>query len=141
MAASYDSVKNTYNTQLKSADINVDNLENTTVHTTALQLDNQKASLQLTQKTLANQLSSADENSQIQLATLKNQILTIKQNISVLSNTLAGETLYAGVDGIVKARLVGEDNKVSPNTLLCQISPKDASNLSIQIFSYQQIPL
>ena len=123
LASSYDSVKNTYATQIKSADINSTNLENNTAKTTALQLENQKASLQLAQKTLETQLTSADDNKQLQLASLKNQVLTLKQNIAVLSNSLEGEILYADVDGIVKARVVGEDNKVAPNTLLCQIMP------------------
>ncbi|MEI6773522.1 MAG: hypothetical protein WCL18_01490, partial [bacterium] len=59
----------------------------------------------------------------------------------VLSNSLEGEILYAGVDGVVKMRAIGEDNKVSPNTLLCQISPNNPENLSLQIFSYQQLSL
>lgn len=141
VAASYDSVKNTYNTQLKTADINIDNLENTTAKSTALQLENQKASLQLAQKTLENQLNSTDASQQIQLIGLKNQILALRQNISVLSNSLNGEVLYAGVDGVVKMRAIGEDNKVAPNTLLCQIMPTNLGNLSLQIFSYQQVPL
>lgn len=141
VAASYDSVKNTYNTQLKTADINIDNLENTTAKSTALQLENQKASLQLAQKTLENQLNSTDASQQIQLIGLKNQILALRQNISVLSNSLNGEVLYAGVDGVVKMRAIGEDNKVAPNTLLCQIMPTNQGNLSLQIFSYQQMSI
>ena len=139
LASSYDSVKNTYATQIKSADINSTNLENNTAKTTALQLENQKASLQLAQKTLETQLTSADDNKQLQLASLKNQVLTLKQNIAVLSNSLEGEILYADVDGIVKARVVGEDNKVAPNTLLCQIMPTSPWNLSLQVFSYTQL--
>jgi multidrug efflux pump subunit AcrA (membrane-fusion protein) len=134
-------VKNTYTTQIKSADINTANLENNTAKSTALQLENQKASIQLAQKTLQTQLASAADNQEIQLASLKNQVLTLKQNIVVLSNSLDGEILYAGVDGVVKMRAIGEDNKVSPNTLLCQISPMNPGNLSLQIFSYQQLPL
>ncbi|MFA6256369.1 MAG: efflux RND transporter periplasmic adaptor subunit [Candidatus Absconditabacterales bacterium] len=141
LASSYDSVKNTYTTQIKSADINTANLENNTAKSTALQLENQKASIQLAQKTLQTQLASAADNQEIQLASLKNQVLTLKQNIVVLSNSLDGEILYAGVDGVVKMRAIGEDNKVSPNTLLCQISPMNPGNLSLQIFSYQQLPL
>lgn len=141
IASSYDSVKNTYNTQIKSADINSTNLENNTAKSTALQLENQKANLQLAQKTLQNQLISSDDSKHIQLTSLRNQILTLEQNITVLSNSLDGEILYAGVHGIVKSRVVGQDNKVAPNTMLCQISPKDPGNLSLQIFSYQQLPL
>ncbi len=141
IASSYDSVKNTYDTQLKSAIINSDNLENNTANSTALQFENQKTSLQLAQKTLTTQITSADDSKEIQLASLKNQVLTLKQNIVVLSNSLDGEVLYAGVNGIVKTRVVSEDNKVSPNTMLCQISPKDPWNLSLQIFSYQQLAL
>lgn len=141
LASSYDSVKNTYNTQIKNADIGVNNFEDNTSPSTALQLENQKANMQLAQKTLQTQLISADDNKQIQLASLKNQILTLKQNISVLSNSLEGEVLYAGVEGIVKMRAIGEDNKVAPNTLLCQISPTHPWSLSLQIYSYQQLPL
>ena len=123
IASSYDSIKNTYNNQIQTLDINTNNLEDNTTKSTALQLDNQKANLMLAQKTLLTQLNSADDNQQIQLAGLRNQVLTLKQNIEMLSNSLNGEVLYAGVDGIVKMRAIGEDNKVSPNTLLCQISP------------------
>ncbi|MEI6117713.1 MAG: hypothetical protein WCP92_00105 [bacterium] len=134
-------MKNTYNTQLKTASINTNNFEDNTAPSTALQLENQKANMQLAQKTLQTQLSSADDNQQIQLANLKNQVLTLKQNIAVLSNSLDGEVLYADVDGVVKMRAIGEDNKVAPNTLLCQIMPTNPGNLSLQIFSYQQLPL
>ena len=140
-ASSYDSVKNTYNNQIKTVDINTSNLTDTTAKSTALQIENQKASLILSQNTLATQLTSADDTKNIQLVSLKNQLLTLKQNIAVLSNSLDGEVLYADVDGIVKMRAIGEDNKVAPNTLLCQISPKDPTNLSLQIYSYQQLPL
>jgi hypothetical protein len=141
IASSYDSVKNTYNNQIETVDINTNNLEDNTAKSTALALENQKASLQLAQKTLATQLTSADESRAIQLVGLKNQLLTLQQNIAVLSNSLGGEVLYAGLNGIVKMKAIGEDNKVSPNTLLCQISPKDPGNLSLQIFSYQEMPL
>jgi len=141
LAASYDTVKNTYNTQLQSANINTNNFEDNTAKSTALQLENQKANMQLAQKTLQTQLTSADTNQQIQLASLKNQVLTLKQNILVLSNSLGWEVLYAGVDGVVKMRAIGEDNKVAPNTLLCQIMPTNPGNLSLQVFSYQQLPL
>ncbi len=141
VAASYDSVKNTYNTQIQSATINSNNLEDNTAKSAALQLENQKANMQLAQKTLQTQLSSADDNQQIQLASLKNQVLTLKQNIAVLSNSLQWEILYAGVDGVIKMRAIGEDNKVAPNTLLCQIMPTNPGNLSLQVFSYQQLPL
>lgn len=141
IASSYDSIRNTYNNQIQTLDINTNNLEDNTAKSTALQLDNQKANLMLAQRTLLTQLDSVDDNQQIQLAGLKNQVLTLKQNIAVLSNSLDGEILYAGVNGIVKARVIGEDNKISPNTMLCQVSPKDPWNLSLQIFSYQQLPL
>ena len=141
LASSYDSVKNTYNGQIKTLDINTDTFDDSTSKSTSLQIDNQIANLQLAQKTLQHQISSSSDSQAIQLTTLKNQLITMKQNIDVLSNSLGGEVLYAGVDGVVKMRALGEDNKVAPNTLLCQISPKDPSNLSIQIYSYQQLQL
>lgn len=141
LASSYDSVKNTYNGQLKSAELNTDNFTQNTAKSTALQLKNQKASLELAQKSLTTQLDSSDNNQAIQLMSLKNQILSLKQNISVLSHSLDGETLYAGIEWIIKMRMVGEDNKVAPGTPLCQIAPKDESNVSIQVFSYQKLSL
>jgi len=141
LASSYDSVKNTYNSQIKTLDTNTDNFNDNTAESTKLQIDNQKASLQLAQKTLANQLSSSDESQAMQLMSLKNQLLTFQQNIAVLSNSLEWEVLYAGVEWVVKMRALGEDNKLAPNTLLCQITPTDASNTSIQIFSYQRLAL
>lgn len=141
LASSYDSVKNTYNSQIKTLETNTDNFNDNTAESTKLQIENQKASLQLAQKTLANQLNSSDESQTIQLMSLKNQLLTLQQNIAVLSNSLEGEILYAGVEWVVKMRALGEDNKLAPNTLLCQITPTDASNTSIQIFSYQRLAL
>lgn len=98
LASSYDSVKNTYNSQIKTLETNTDNFTDNTAESTKLQIDNQKASLQLAQKTLANQLNTSDESQAIQLMSLKNQLLTLQQNISVLSNSLEGEILYAGVE-------------------------------------------
>ena len=141
LVSSYDSVKNTYNSQLKSADLNTDNFTENTAKSTALQLENQKASLKLAQKSLLTQIDSSDSNERIQLMNLKNQIMTIEQNIAVLSHSLDGETLYAGVDWIIKTKMVGEDNKVAPGTPLCQITPKDENNMSIQVFSYQRLAL
>ncbi len=141
LASSYDSVKNTYNSQIKTLETNTDNFTDNTAESTKLQIDNQKASLQLAQKTLANQLSASDDSQATQLMSLKNQLLTLQQNIAVLSNSLEWEVLYAGVEWVVKMRALGEDNKLAPNTLLCQITPTDASNTSIQIFSYQRLAL
>lgn len=141
LASSYDSVKNTYNSQIKTLETNTNNFTDNTAESTKLQIDNQKASLQLAQKTLANQLSTSDESQTIQLMSLKNQLLTLQQSIAVLSNSLEWEVLYAGVEWVVKMRALGEDNKLAPNTLLCQITPTDASNTSIQIFSYQRLAL
>ncbi len=141
LASSYDSVKNTYNSQIKTLQTNRDNFNDNTAKSTKLQIENQKSSLQLAQKTLANQLTTSDDSQTIQLMSLKNQLLTLQQNIAVLSNSLEGEVLYAGVEWVVKMRALGEDNKLTPNTLLCQITPSDASNVSIQIFSYQKLVL
>ena len=88
IASSYTSVANTYNNQINTVNINTDNLQQNTIQSTALQLQNQVDALQLTQKTLQNQLISADDNQQIQLAGLRNQILTLKQNVAVSSNSL-----------------------------------------------------
>jgi len=49
--------------------------------------------------------------------------------------------LYAGLDGVVKTKMLGEDNKVTPNMPLCQIVSNDESNMSIQVFSYQRLAL
>jgi len=87
LASSYDSVKNTYNGQLKSSELTTDNFTQNTSQSSALQLENQKAGLQLTQKTLQTQLNSSDNNTTIQLTSLKNQLITLKQNIVVLSNS------------------------------------------------------
>lgn len=141
LSSSYDSVRNTYNSQINSLQTNTDNFTENTVESTKLQVDTQKASLQLAQKTLANQLSISDDSQALQLMSLKNQLLTLQQNIAVLSNSLEGEVLYAWVDWIVKMRALGEDNKLAPNTLLCQITPTEVSNMSVQIFSYQRLVL
>ncbi len=139
LSSSYDSVKNTYASQIKALDTNRDNYNENTAASTSLQIENQEANLQLAQKTISNQLDSAEENQNTQLTSLKNQIITMQQNVAVLSNSMGGEILYAGIDGVVKMRALGEDNKVAPNTLLCQILPTSPGNLSLQVFSYTQL--
>ncbi|EKD24840.1 MAG: hypothetical protein ACD_80C00147G0014 [uncultured bacterium (gcode 4)] len=105
------------------------------------QLKTQRTNLLLAQQTLEHQMDAADTSRETQLAGITNQILTLKQNVATLSNSLEGEILYAGVDGVVKMRSIGEENKVVPGTLLCQITPTTPWNLSLQIFSYQQLSL
>ncbi len=109
--------------------------------TAASQLKTQKSNLLLAQETLQRQMDAADTSKESQLAGVTNQILTLEQSMTTLSRGLEGELLYAGVDGIVKSRGIGEENKVTAGVLICQITPSTLWNLSLQIFSYQQFPL
>lgn len=109
--------------------------------TAASQLKTQMSNLLLAQETLQRQMDAADTSKESQLAGVTNQILTLEQSMTTLSRGLEGELLYAGVDGIVKSRGIGEENKVTAGVLICQITPSTLWNLSLQIFSYQQFPL
>ena len=42
---------------------------------------------------------------------------------------------------MIKAKLVGESNKVAPGTPLCQIVQNGSANLKIQIYSYDRLAL
>lgn len=105
------------------------------------QLKTQRTNLLLVQETLQHQMDAADTSKESQLAGITNQILTLEQNMTTLSRWLDGEVLYAGINGVVKMRAIGEENKFAPGTLICQITPTTPWNLSLQIFSYQQLSL
>ncbi len=72
---------------------------------------------------------------------MKNQLISLRQGYQILNNSLAGESLYATVDGVVKIKNANVNNKVVANTMLCQISPSNAGNLQIQVFSSSPIRL
>lgn len=87
------------------------------------------------------QTQAIENNKHIQLNLLNSQMQTLQQNIDSIANSLKWETLYAWVDGIVKAKLIWNDNKVNPNTMICQIVPTDIANKKIQIYSANKIAL
>lgn len=87
------------------------------------------------------QLQTIENNKNIQLNALENQRRSTQQILDSLSNSLAPEYVYADVDGVVKTKLIWSDNRVNPNTMLCQIVPNDASNKKIQIYSANKIDI
>ncbi len=141
LLASYQSLHTTYSSQLRIMDINMRIAQEVTPVTTNNQLETQRINLEWAQKTLAYQLDISDKNLASQLANLKNQILTLQQNIASISYSLEDDVLYAWVEGVVKMKSVGEDNKVAPNTALCQIMPTHTWSMYINVFSYQRLPL
>jgi len=101
--------------------------------------ENQHNNLWLTIDLADQQAQAIENNKQIQLNVLDSQMQSIQQTLDSLSNNVSEEQIYAGVDGIIKTKGAGEWNKVSPNTLLCQITPSDSNSLKIQAFSSNQI--
>ena len=87
------------------------------------------------------QLQTIENNKRIQLNALDSQRQSTQQILDSLSNSLDAEYIYAGVDGVVKTKSIGSDNKISPNTMICQIVPNDSSNKKIQIYSASKIDI
>ena len=101
--------------------------------------DNQHDTLWMNLDLVDEQVQILENNKQIQLNVLDSQMQSIEQSLDSLSNSLEGEDVYAWVDGIVKAKIIWADNKVSPNAMICQISPSDSAGKKIQIFSVDKI--
>ena len=101
--------------------------------------DTQHNNLWLTINFADEQAQALENNKQMQLNILDNQMQTIQQNLDSLSNSLNGEEITAWVDGVVKVKVVWADNKISPNTMICQIAPTDSTSKKIQIFSANKI--
>jgi hypothetical protein len=103
--------------------------------------DNQHDTLGTNLDLVDSQLQTIENNKEIQLNALENQRRSTQQILDSLSNSLAPEYVYAEVDGVVKAKLIWSDNRVNPNTILCQIIPNDSSNKKIQIYSANKIDI
>lgn len=87
------------------------------------------------------QIQSIENNKEIQLNVLENQRRSTQQILDGLTNSLAGESLYAGIDGIIKTKFVWSENKISQNTIICQIIPNNSTNKKIQIYSANKIDI
>jgi hypothetical protein len=141
LLASVVSLDKNYDTQLNTLDTNMESLSQNKSQLSTISSDTQIANLTLAQQSIDDQIAALQDTKDIQLASLHNQLITLQQNEAILDNTLAGETLTAGVDGTVKVKSVGADNKVAPNTMICQIIPDGAANFKIQIYSFSQISI
>ncbi|MCX6822995.1 MAG: hypothetical protein NTX91_03265 [candidate division SR1 bacterium] len=141
LLASAVSLKNADNLQLDTIDTSIESLSNNKSELSRIGSDTQIANMTLAQASVMSQLASLDNTKAIQLATLNSQLLTLQQNEAMLGNNLQGETLLAGVNGVIKTKSVVEGNKVNPSTMICQIVPDGDQNLKIQIYSYTRIAL
>ena len=141
LLASASSLDKNYSSQLDTLNTNIESLSSNKSDLSRIGSDTQIANLTLGQDSVDSQLDSLDNTKAIQLATLTNQLLTLQQNATVLGNNLQGETLLAGVNGVVKMKSVTQDNKVAPSTMICQIVPDGDQNLKIQIYSFNRISL
>ena len=95
----------------------------------------------MTIKTIQDQIDALQNTREIQAETMNNQKLTLQQNSAIIANNLSSETLYAGMNWIVKTKLVSEWNKLNPATIICQISPSENDTLKLQVFSSFRMPL
>lgn len=141
LLASATSLEKTYENQLDTIDTNIKSLSDNKSELSRIGSDTQIANMVLAQESVNSQLAALDNTKAIQLATLNSQLLTLKQNEAMLGNSLQGETLLAGVDGIIKTKSVVEGNKVAPSAMICQIVPDGNQSLKIQIYSYTRMPL
>lgn len=141
LLASATSLEKTYENQLDTLDANIESMSDNKSELSRIGSDTQIANMVLAQESVNSQLAALDNNKAIQLATLNSQLLTLQQNEAMLGNNLQGETLLAGVAGIIKTKSVVEGNKVTPSAMICQIVPDGDQNLKIQIYSYTRMPL
>lgn len=144
----YDATKNNYNTQIDVMENNLDSLDDNKIKSTDLTFDSninsmqtQLNSLKLSTDSLQKQIQSLDNTENIQLAQLKSQYMTLQQNYEVLANNLWWEIIRSTIDWIIKTSQISQDNKVAPNTMLCQIVPRKSTSTKIQIYSSNQIEI
>jgi hypothetical protein len=103
--------------------------------------DNQHNTLGTNLNLVDKQIQSIENNKQIQINTLNSQKASLQQMLDSLSNSLETEYIYAWVDGIIKAKLIWEDNKVGPNTMICQIVPNNSTNKKLQLYSANKLDI
>jgi hypothetical protein len=87
------------------------------------------------------QIQSIENAKQIQINTLNSQKASLQQMLDSLSNSLETEHIYAGVDWVIKAKLIWDDNKIGPNTMICQIIPNNSTNKKIQLYSANKLDI
>lgn len=160
--SSIKTTENTYNSQLltldnqivtvqsniDSAKENLQNIKTNKWTSSILSIDNtinsltsQIATLESANDNLTTQISGIEEQKKIQINSLNSQMTTLKQSISTLNNSNSWENIYAGISWTIKAKKVDIDNKVTPNTVVCEIAPWQTSNLKVQIFSSQKLDI
>lgn len=148
LSLAYDATKNNYNTQINVMENNIDTTEDNKMKSADLTFDSninsmqsQLNSLQLSTQSLNKQIQNISNTENIQLAQLKSQYMTLQQNYEVLANSIWGELIRSSIDWIVKTSNVSINNKLAPNTLLCQIVPRKSTSTKIQIYSSQKLEI
>lgn len=148
LSFAYDTTKNNYNTQINVMENNIDTTEDNKMQSADLSFDSninsmqtQLNSLQLSTQSLDKQIQNISNTENIQLAQLKSQYMTLQQNYEVLANSIWGEVIRSSIDWIVKTSNVSINNKLAPNTLLCQIVPRESTSTKIQIYSSQKLEI
>lgn len=144
----YDVQITSLNSSLDTLKKNLDNLNNNKWESAILTLDNsinlmfsQISSYNTSQINLSKQIDWLWEQKIIQTNTLKAQITSLEQNIDMLKTYNSWETIYAWINWTVKIKKADIDNKVSSNTLICQIIPNSKWNLKLQIYSSKKLEM
>jgi hypothetical protein len=112
----FDIQEETLNRQIDTNEKLLDNLREqkriassgTVNRSVIIPIENQINSTKLTIKTLQDQIDALQNTREIQAETMTNQKLTLQQNSAIIANNLSSEALYAGMNGIVKTKLVSE---------------------------------
>lgn len=141
LVSSYNATRNSYQNQINTLRINLQNLSGNRQEISDINLDTNVNSLRSQITNLEATIRNLDNQKNIQLTQLFNQSIGLQQNLNVIENSLAGEVVRAGISWIIKQKLSQEKTKVWPNTPICQITPTDKKITKVQIFSPQRIPL
>jgi len=143
---SLDSQESSIKSNIDSMKKSLENLKSNKTENITITLDTNKNTLQSqvttlesTNKNIEEQINWLLESKNIQMSSLDNQIVSLKQNSQTLGNNLYWEKLYAWVDGIVKAKKVDINNKISSNTLICEITSNAGEEIKIQIYAPQKM--
>jgi len=148
LSENLSTVKNNYDnqilslqTQINTVKNNIENIKNNKFgsYTSSIdiQLNQTKSQLDTTKSNLSNiisQISSLKDQEKIQIKQLENQLSQLQSSLNSININLSSQNIYAQVNGKVKIKKVSVNNKVWPNSLLCQIVP-NKSSMKLQVFS------
>jgi len=137
----YDNQILSLQTQINTVKNNIENIKSNKLgsYTSSIdiQINQTKSQLDNTRSSLSNiisQITSLKEQEKIQVKQLENQLYQLQSSLNSININLSPQNIYAQVSGKVKVKKVSVNNKVWPNSLLCQIIP-DKASLKLQVYT------